>query len=261
MTERFVRPLNFSEAIREVAKAYIHIFKPIIGIVLLAAIVQGVVSLIMPQNTTIGLSIAILANLLYFFFYAWILARGDSVLMNRAETNKDAMHLAKKRFIPVIGVFALYMVLLFILFLFGFGMQYLGNLLHITSLLALLTLAFFLFLFTLLAFTIPAVILDSMPVFKSFEYSARLVWKNWWRTFGVFLVYILPVVLLSLLIIYVVSYQNIVAITIFEFVFHVLVYPIMIAVTLVLYHDLKFRHNKLGFKRVVEHEDHQDLPN
>lgn len=257
MTERIVKPLPFFVAVKEIALFYVHVFRYILGLVVLGALVQALVSLLMPQNPTVGIAISIFASLVSMFFYAWILYRAESVLMNRPETIKDALHVAKKRFLPLIGVLAVYVVLVVALVLFGFGMQYLGKLLHLTLFLTVISLAITIFIFTLLAFSMPTVILDSMPVFKSFEHSIRLVWGNWWRTFGIITIFIIPIVFLSLLVL-LTPFRDIVSLTIYEFIYHIITYPLMVSLILVLYHDLKTRKQMEGFKQIVEHNTTSD---
>ncbi len=253
MTERIVKPLPFLLAVKEVALFYVHVFKYIFGLVVLAALVQAIVSLVMPGNPTIGAVVALFGSIVSLFFYAWILYRADSVLMGRPETTKDALEVAKKRFLNLIGLLGLYILLAIVLLLFGFGMQMLGKVLHIEFLFAFITVCLVVFIFTLLAFTMPAIILDQIPVLKSFEYSTRLVWRHWWRTFGVILIYLIPVVLLSLGVLLLPT-RNILIMTAYEFIYHIITYPIMISVILILYHDLKARHQIEGFKHVVEHK-------
>jgi hypothetical protein len=251
---RFLKPLTFFGAVKEVALLYVHLFKPIVGIVLLAALVQVVVAIVTPQNPVVGGAISILGIIVNLFFYAWILYRADSILMNRPETIKDALRVAKKRFLYLLGVFVIYILLTLLLVLFAFGMQLLGSLLHLKILFAIITICLALFVFVLLTFSMPAVVLDQMPVLKSFEFSAKLVWHHWWHTFGVILIYLIPVVLLSFAIVFFLYTRNIFIITALEFIYHIITYPLMVALILVLYHDLKTGHQREAFKRVAELE-------
>lgn len=251
MTERIVKPLPFFVAVKEIALFYIHVFKHIIGLVALAALIQAIIALVTPENPTVGFALNLLGGLVSLFFYAWILYHADTILMNRSETIHDALQVAKKRFLPLIGAFVVYIFLILALFLFGFGMQYIGNLINLTIVFAIITLIVFAFIVTLFAFTLPALILDKMPIFKSFEYSVRIVWGNWWRTFGIFMIYVIPVFLLSLAILLLPT-RDIYILAIFEFIYHIITYPLLIAVTLILYYDLKTRHQMVGFKHISE---------
>lgn len=249
MTERIVKSLPFFTAVKDIAVFYVQVFKYIIWLVILAALVQAIMSLLVPQNPTVGLAVSLLGSVVSMFFYAWILYRADSVLMNRPETMLDALHVAKKRFLHLLAVLILYILLALVLYLFAYGMQILGQVLHIEWLLGFITLCIVVFIFTLLAFTMPAVVIDQMPALKAFEYSARLVWGNWWHTFGVIFIYMIPVLLLSLAVLLFPT-RNIVFMTLYEFVYHIIIYPLMISLILILYHDLKTRHQMAGFKRI-----------
>lgn len=258
MTERFLKPLTFWQTIVEVLACYGHIFKHIIGLVILAAIVQAIVSILMPENPTVGLAVSILGSVVAMFFYAWILYHADSVLMERPETTKDALKVAKKRFLPLVTLLAIYIVMVLILGLFAFGMQMLGSVLHLGYLFAFISLCIFVFFFTLIAFAMPSLVLDGEPAFKSIEYSARLVWGHWWRVFALFMIFVLPVLVLSLGVMLIPS-RNIFALTAYEFIYHILTYPLMIALILVIYHDLKMRKQMSSFKHLDDQSHHQEL--
>lgn len=85
MTERIVKPLPFFVAIKDIALFYVHVFKHIVGVVAIAALIQAIVSILVPENATVGLAVSLLASVISMFFYAWILYRADSILMNRGE--------------------------------------------------------------------------------------------------------------------------------------------------------------------------------
>lgn len=253
MTERLAKPLPFFVAVKEIAIFYAHVFKHIIGLVFLAALVQAAVSLLIPQNPTVGLAVSILSSVVTMFFYAWILAHADAILNHRDESKEAAFALAKKRFLPLIGVLAVYIALGIVLFLFGFGMQMLGKITHLMWLFAAITLAVALFVLVLLAFSMPAVILDGMPVFKSFESSIKLVWGHWWRVFGIIIIFIVPVLLLSLAVL-LFNTSNILVLTVYEFFYHLITYPLMISLILILYYDLKARHHMEGFRQISNYQ-------
>lgn len=250
-TEKFLRPLSIWETIKEVLTCYCHIFWRILGLVVIAAALQALVSILMPENPTVGLAVSVLNAVIAMFFYAWILAHADNLLMNRPATLHDSLKVAKDRYLALLALLLLYVVIMMVLGVFAFGMQLLGSTFHIVYLFALITLCFLIFIFTLIAFAMPAVILDQKPALKSFEYSARLVWGHWWRTFFIFMIFVIPVVILSLAIL-IFQTRNILVITVYEFFYHIITYPLMIAVVLVLYHDLKTRKQISNVKHLDE---------
>ncbi len=182
MTERMDRPLTFFKVIKEVGAYYLPVFKNIFWLVILASLFEAVVSGFSFYNRTIDLVLSLLALIVALFFYAWIIEQADSVIMNRPDTFKDSLHVAKRRFIHLLGVVALYIILVFILGVFVFGMQLLGKMLGVEILFALIGVLVWIYIFILLSFTVPAVVLDKLPILKSFEYSFKLVWGHWWYT-------------------------------------------------------------------------------
>lgn len=254
-TEKFNRPLSFWETVKEVLACYCHIFWRILGLVVIAAALQAFVSILMPENPTVGLAVSVLNAVIAMFFYAWILAHADNLLMNRPTTLRDSLRIAKERYLALLALLLLYIVIMMVLGLFAFGMQLAGSSLHIVYVFALITLCILIFIFTLIAFAMPAVILDQKPALKSFEYSARLVWGHWWRTFSIFMVFVIPVVLLSLVIL-ILPTRNIAVISGYEFIYHIITYPLMIAVVLVLYHDLKTRKQIANVKHLDNQAHH-----
>jgi len=57
------------------------------------------------------------------------------------------------------------------------------------------------FLVFLLSYSFLAVLIDNKNIFSSFKYSAQLVWGNWWRTFTIFLITFLLMMIFIVIII------------------------------------------------------------
>lgn len=251
MPEMFLKPLTFFETVKAIIVFYGYVFKYLIGLVILASIAQGLVSIIMPANPTIGLAISVLASIVYIFFYAWILSHANGILMGSDPKVRESLKVAKSRFLQLVTLLALYLVLAFVLILFGMGMNLVGSVLGIPQIFGLLTLIIFIVIFTFLAFAMPSLIIDDEPAVKSFEYSIRLVWGHWWHLVGLFLLFVIPVITLSLGVMLLPS-KNIFAITLYEFFVHIMTYPLMISLVLVIYHDLKTRKQIKSFKNLDE---------
>lgn len=255
MTERMTKPLPFFKLMQEVASLYLHIFKQVFWLIFLAALIQAFVSIFMPQNPTLGLAISLLSLIVATFFYAWILHQADSIYMNRADSIQDSLHIAKRRIMPLLVVLFLYILLFLVLGIFGFGMQKLGTLFEAQKraeiIFAIISIAVLVYVLTFIAFTMPAVVLDSMSALKSFEYSVKLVRGHWWKTFGILLIAMIFVALISLGILNLPS-RNIWVVTLYDFIADLIIYPLMVSVTLVLYHDLRARRQIQGFKHLSD---------
>lgn len=249
MPERNVTPLSFFKAVEEIALLYVHLFKYILFPVFLASLIQALVPLLTPREPTVGLAVSILGVLVLMFLYAWILHQADSVYMNRPATLRESLGVAKKRFLYVLGVTGIFVILIFILAAFVFALYRLGVLLGIDFAMFTLAAIVIVYIGVLLAFPIPATVLDNTPILRSFETSAKLVTGHWWHTFGIMIVYMIPIILASLAMVLLPT-RNLFVVSLYEFVYHILAYPLFVAVTLVLYHDLKARHQMYAFKHV-----------
>jgi hypothetical protein len=252
MTEQITVPTPFFKMIKKVAFFYVHVFKKIFWLVVLASLLQAVVPALIPEEPTVGLAVNILSALVLMFFYAWILARADSLLLGRVtETIQDALQVAKKRFLSILGALVVYLVLAFAIVLLGIALHRLGTLWNIDFLMLLILAAIGIFFYILFFFSIPSIVLDRLPVLRGFEYSARIVRGHWWRTFGIIIIFIIPLIVLSLSILLLPT-RNLGVITLYEFIFHIIMYPLVVSITLVLYHDLKSRRQMQMFKHVSE---------
>lgn len=250
MTEKILKPLSFFEAVKEIAIFYVKVFKHIFLLVVLASLLQAIVSALMPENPSVGLAISILSSVVAMFFYAWILYHANTVYLNEPVKPKESLNHAKKRFLPLIGVLLLYILLVAVLTAFAFALQLLGASFHIEYITIALVVLLFIFIFTLLALTMPALVLDNLSAYRSFEHSVKLVWGHWWRTFGLIIIFVVPIILLSLAVLLIPT-RNILWITLYEFIFHILTYPLMISLIIVIYHDLKTRQHMVGFKHIA----------
>lgn len=251
MTEKPTKTLTYFETIKEILELYGHSFKYIIWLVVLASLVQTVVSTLMPKNPVIGSAVSILESVVSMFFYAWILYQADSVYMKRTVSINDSLRVARKRFLYLLGLVLLYIALVLIVALFATGLYFIGQTLHIEYVLGAIGLLLFIYIISLLAFSMPALVLDGLTPFKSMMYSVQLIWKHWWRVFSLFILFLIPVFLLSLSIL-LLNTRNLWLITLYEFIFNIIMYPLMISLVLVLYHDLKERFQVAGFKHMTD---------
>lgn len=105
-----------------------------------------------------------------------------------------------------------------------------------------------------------AIILDNKGFFESIKFSHSLVWGNWWRTLTIFTVPLLLMMGLYFILMIIIGanitmiagvstggldqaafMQTMLWFTLGSAVVNALVYPLLYAVTVVLYHDLKLR--------------------
>lgn len=259
MKEKFLSPVPFLKMIEFIIKFYFHVFRHIFWIVVFLALLQAIIPALSPVKPSVGIAISILSIIVFMFFHAWALYHADTVLMERNETIWQSLQMTKHRFINVLGAIFLYLILAAIFSFLIFSLVRLGGLMGLDILFFALSVMIIIYFTVLFAFSIPAIVIDGMPIIKAFEQSVRLVWHHWWRTFGIMAIFSIPIILLSLGVV-LLTQENMVLITIYEFFYHIIAYPLFLAFTLILYHDLRYRHQAEAFKHLgQEQQDHQVL--
>ena len=95
-------------------------------------------------------------------------------------------------------------------------------------------------------FALPLIVLEKNGVFKSFENSVKLVWGSWWFTFGILLIVHFVVIAIGLLVTSIIPSRDIIILALWNFIFSIFAYPLIISTTLTLLHHLKLRHPNVG---------------
>lgn len=252
MKDKILSPIPFFRMLKLIPKFYFYVFPHIIWIVVSLAVLQALVPLFSPVKPSVGLAITILSIIVFMFFHSWALYHADNILMERGETVWQSLKMVKHRFVNILGAIFLYLILSLALGLMMYSLVRLGALFRADILFFVISVIIITYLAVIFAFTIPAIVLDGASILGGFELSARLVWGHWWRAFGIMFIFSIPIVLLSLGVVLFTS-DNLLIITIYEFIYHIIMYPLFVAFTLILYHDLRFRHQSEGFKK-VSHE-------
>lgn len=258
MKDKILSPIPFFRMLKLIPKFYITLFPHIFWIVLSLALLQAIVPAFVPVKPSVGLAITILSIIVFMFFHAWALYHADSVLMERGENIWQSLAMVKHRFINLLGAIFSYFILSVALGLMTFALVRLGALIRLDILFFVISLIIILYITVLFAFSIPAIVLDGAPILKAFELSARMVWGHWWRTFAIMLIFSIPIVLLSLGVVFITSIitvENLLLITLYEFFYHIVAYPLFVAFTIILYHDLRYRYQAQNFKKVIHERD------
>lgn len=266
MTEKITKPLSASQAIKETFANYGGVFKRIFWLVALLTFLNIVVSLIasfFAPESAVAITIFLLFAIVSLFFTAWIFAHGDHYFMQEAPDYKASLKVARKRFLPLIGLTLLYIVLLGILFLFGYGLYLFGKTIHIETIMLVLIYLIGFFVIYLLVFSVPAVVLDDMSPLKGMIYSAKLVWKHWWHVFIVFFVALIPLLLVNFLGGFLAGFLGVAfknsphwimffVVFLLQFIVTIVTYPLMLSALLVLYHEMKARFQHTEFQHMVD---------
>lgn len=251
-------PQKFLSLLKSSFKAFPLIFKRMWGLFLFLAVLQAVVGIIggkLSNTSIIFHLLSLLISLLFLYFYIVILHNGDQLLKQQAVSLKNSFSYAANRYWRVLG----YGVLLLLLYVIvggvvGFAAGGIFYVFHV-SLGWLIPIFGVIYLYLIILFfcAMPAIILDKVKVWSSFGISVRLVQKNWWRVFGVFVcIYLLIIllVLLGVLIMWplgllkagaVTSMASIAFGAVISFLSIFVFLPLIISAVLVIYRDLKLR--------------------
>ncbi len=234
-------PLSLRQTIESVLLAYPVIFR----VTFLLVIVSAVGHLIVPEffilNTAFG-AVATLAFILYtWFFFTAILSIGHVALQGGHMKFKAAFRIARQHYLWVLASNILFFAIGLFLLLIEYALDLLFDIFQQHPAFAVLSVIIDVYLFVILYFAIPLIILDHARVIEAFEQSVRLVKHNWWRTFIV-LAFVGCVMLgFEALGILFSGKARILLFTVGHFLLEVICYPLIVSATLILLHDLKLR--------------------
>lgn len=237
-------PQGFFRLLRDSFAGFDKVLKSIWYLILISACLGLIGAEVFKLNHHIGIAVFVLIFFVFTFIYAIVLYRSDGVLAAKPVSMREAISVAKKRYLRLLGAYIVMMVIITILAAVDFGVWALTDALKIqfleillTGIVGLLTI----FVVYLVVFAIPLIVLGNHGVFKSYEDSIKLVWGNWWRVFGILLIIYFVLIAVALLGAQLVHLNMPVIMIIWHFIYHFISYPLVISATLVLLHDLRMR--------------------
>lgn len=162
--------------------------------------------------------LSIMAMIIWGFFMAAMINRMNAMITGEDNNINRSLQVAMSKFPRIAVALIIYFVI---------GM--LGSVVFILP---------GIFLFVLLIFYLPLIVIDNESIFGSISRSAQLVWGNWWRTFIVILV---PAIVMAIPNFFVTQF-NLVTRVFIEMVWLTLFLPWMNAVILAQLNNLKLRY-------------------
>ncbi|MFT3742307.1 MAG: hypothetical protein QM752_06545 [Gammaproteobacteria bacterium] len=236
------QPVSWIRIIALTVRAYFKIFVPIFWLVLISALVHLIIPWIFRVNIYYGLVGLLGFMLLIWFLYTAVLHIAQIALKNQGRLPlRNAFVMARKRYLLVLGSNIIFFAIGLFLVLIEYTLNLAFDIFHEYPLSFFVSALIDIYLFIYLYFAIPSLILDNSPIIASFERSVHLVRYNWWRTLillgGVGLV-LLGAEALGILI---TGKERMILFTLWHFMIQVIFYPLIVALTLVLYHDLTLR--------------------
>lgn len=249
MTTYATAPLNFFQLLKKCFSSYPIVFKAIWQWVLLLAALNFISTVAIKFNPYVGWAMLILVLLVNAFIFAAVLSLAHNALSGNRATHKEAIAVAKNRYLPLLGGYILFLALAVVLGIIDFSVVALGNAMNLKFLFVILgaiVVLFSLFIIFLLYFALPLIVLEKHTVFKSFENSAKLVWKHWWLVFGILLIMHIIVVGVGIFGSGILPTHDIVVLGVWNFIVQLIFAPLMIATILTILHDLKLRNPQVS---------------
>lgn len=234
-------PLSLVQTVKSVLLAYPVIFRATFLLVILSAVGHLIVPEFFILNVSFG-AVALLAFVLFtWFFFTAILSIGHVALQGGHMKFKAAFRIARQHYLWVLASNILFFAIGIFLLLIEYALDLLFDIFQQHPTFAVLSVIIDVYIFVILYFAIPLIILDHARVLEAFEQSVRLVKNNWWRTFivlaivgGVILGFEALGVLFS-------GKARVLLFTLGHFLLEVICYPLIVSATLILLNDLKLR--------------------
>ncbi|HVV68106.1 MAG TPA: hypothetical protein VHE99_03590 [Gammaproteobacteria bacterium] len=241
MTKYPTTPQSLVSLVITTLKAYPTIFAQTWLLVAFSAAVHLVVPWFFVINPAFG-GVAFIGFVLFtWFLYIVILTRANIALQGGHMKDEAAFKIARKRYLAVLGSNLIFFGIGAFLFLFEFTLEQLTNLLTQHPFYLIISVIIDLYIFIMLYFAIPIIVLEHKRVYPAFIGSIQLVRHHWWRTFivlGLLGAAILGVEALGILF---TGQARMFLFTGYHFLLQFVFYPLIVAATLILLHDLKLR--------------------
>jgi hypothetical protein len=242
MTQMPATPLSLVSTIIQIFKVYPTVFACTWLLVAFSAAVHLVIPWIFLLNYTFGGVVFIGFILFTWFLYTAIICRANEALLGGSMKFSTAFQLARQRYLAVLGSNIIFFAIGVIILLLEFALNLLFDIINQHPVFVAVSLAINIYIFVMLYFSIPLIALDNVPIMAAFERSVRLVKRHWWRTVIVLFIVALFVLGFEALGILFTGKSRIVLFTGVHFLIQFILYPLIIAATLILLNDLKLRY-------------------
>lgn len=235
------KPLSLIQLVKSVLLAYPLIFRATFLLVFLSSVGHLIVPGFFVLKTAFG-AVALLAFVLYtWFFFTAILSMGHVALQGGHMKIKSAFHIAKQHYLWVLASNIIFFAIGLFLLLIEYALDLLFDIFQQHPAFAVLSVIIDVYIFVILYFAIPLIILEHARVLEAFAQSVRLVKKNWWRTFIVLALVGSVILGFEALGILFSGKARMVLFTLGHFLLEVICYPLIVSATLILLNDLTLR--------------------
>jgi hypothetical protein len=238
------QPLSIINIILTTLKAYPKVFPRIWLFVALSSIGHLVIPFLYEINPTFAA-----VGLLGFVLLTWFLY---PVIMWLVEAEFEGKHMshvisyqnARQRYLFVLGSNLVFFATGLLIALVIFGLDLVFHLIGHHPFFFAISIALSVYIFIVLYFAIPSIVIEKKSVFPAFFRSIELVKNNWWRTFIPLAILGLAMLGFEALGILFTGKARILLFTGYNFMLQMIFYPLIITVTLVMLNDLALRQKR-----------------
>jgi hypothetical protein len=187
---------------------------------------------------------AILMMLLTWFFYAAILYKAQASLEERPLSTKNALLNIIKRLLPIMAGNIIFLAIIGIAIILNIFYLRVANLSTLWAWPIIVPIVIDIILVICIYLAVPLIVVKNMGVLSAFKESTRLVAGNWLRTLIVLLPAIILIIVFALLNYGLNKYYTSDFFFVVDFIYQLLIYPLMVSTTLVVMHDLQLRQSR-----------------
>lgn len=235
------QPMSLMQVIKHILAYYPRILKDVFWLIVLSASVHLIVPVVFLLNDTMGWVFLIGSVLVTWYMFGAILYRSDAMLKGKFVSFAEAFQVSRTRYLAILFGNVIFFGIIAVSLLVEFSLGSLLEFVHLNNVSLMISVIFDALIYALIYFVIPVIVLDGVGVFCAFQQSARLVWHSWWRAFIVMFGVLLVILGLFAFGILITGWNRIYLFTVYDFVFQIVAYPLIIASTLVMLNDLKLR--------------------
>lgn len=238
------QPVSFGQLLGKVFKGYPEVFKSTWFLVLGIAVLGLIGGLTAALNRYVATALIILILLGVIFIAAIIWNRANTLFAGNNQDLQTAIANSRQRYLFLLGGFVLLALIMILMGIIDFGLLQLGDMTGLNTLFTIIAVLITVLLGFAFYFALPTIVLERLSIFKSFEKSVRMFFKNFGNVVGVVL--IIHVIIFSILlgVMALIPTKHILLSTLWDFVFQFFAYPLLVSTLLNLWHDSNLRLGK-----------------
>lgn len=237
-------PTSIVNLVITALKVYPRVFKRVLWLVVLSSVGHLIIPFLFELNLYFFLVACVGFILLTWFLYPVIMWLAEIEIEGGHMPFHAAYKVARQRYLTLLGSNIIFFGIGLFAALLIYALNLAFDLVGQHHIFLALSIGLSIYVFIMLYFAIPSIVMDKNVIIGSFYRSVYLVKDNWWRTFIPLALIALAILGFEALGILFTGKLRIFLFTGYHFIVQVIFYPLIVVMTLLLLNDLHLRYQR-----------------